>query len=153
MRVVLDAVRHIVRVLRVSSRAAEKSVGLSGAQLFVLQKLAQMSAMSVGELAEATFTHQSSVSVVVSRLVERRLVVRKRSPTDRRRAEVALTSAGRALLRRAPGAAQELLVEALVRLDRVERRQLGETLQRLVRGLGVGEKAAVMFFEKEEKGR
>ena len=39
-RMILDAIRRIVQALRVASREAEASVGLSGAQLFVLQKLA-----------------------------------------------------------------------------------------------------------------
>src|SRR4051812_1910780 len=67
-REVLNALRQIVRSLRVSSRAAEQSVGLSGAQLFVLQCLARHSPCSVNELAVHTATDQSSVSVVVSRL-------------------------------------------------------------------------------------
>src|SRR4029079_9481895 len=40
-RGILDAVRRIVRELHESSRAAEKQVGLSGAQLFVLQTLGE----------------------------------------------------------------------------------------------------------------
>src|SRR5215217_2732988 len=64
VRAVLDAIRRIVRVLRVSSRAAEKQVGLSGAQLFVLHKLEDAPALSLNELADRTRTHQSSVSVV-----------------------------------------------------------------------------------------
>src|SRR4051794_8130303 len=69
VRAIMDAIRRIVRVLRVSSRAAEKQVGLSGAQLFVLHKLADTPALSLNELADRTRTHQSSVSVVVQRLV------------------------------------------------------------------------------------
>src|SRR5450432_2546863 len=69
VREVLNALRRIVRSLRVSSRTAEQRVGLSGAQLFVLQCLARQSPCSVSELAARTATDQSSVSVVVSRLV------------------------------------------------------------------------------------
>src|SRR3954449_11206732 len=79
IRDVMDAIRRIVRVLRVSSRAAEKQGGLSGAQLFVLHKLADAPALSLNELADRTRTHQSSVSVVVQRLVDRELVARARS--------------------------------------------------------------------------
>jgi len=55
-----------VQALRVSSRAAERDVGLSAAQLFVLDRLAGADqALCVNELAQRTLTHQSSVSVVV----------------------------------------------------------------------------------------
>src|SRR3954454_1713862 len=69
VREVLNSLRQIVRSLRVSSRAAEQRVGLSGAQLFVLSCLARQSPCSVNDLAVRTATDQSSVSVVVSRLV------------------------------------------------------------------------------------
>jgi DNA-binding MarR family transcriptional regulator len=57
---VLDAVRRIVRELRLSARAAESELGLSGAQLFVLQHLAQAEHLTVSDLAERTCTDPSS---------------------------------------------------------------------------------------------
>src|SRR5882724_4856948 len=93
-RAVLDAIRRVVRLLRQSAREAEKRTGLSAAQLFVLQQLrAAGGALTPGELAERTLTHQSSISVVVKRLVAARLVSRARSPSDRRRVELSLTPA------------------------------------------------------------
>src|SRR4051794_22052590 len=93
VRAVLDSIRRIVRELRLSSRAAEKHVGLSGAQLFVLQKLAEGGcALSLNELADRTLTHQSSVSVVVQKLAERRLIKTFRSSQDGRRVELSLTA-------------------------------------------------------------
>ena len=148
LRVVLDALRHIVRVLRVSSRAAEKRVGLSAAQLFVLHRLADGRALSLGELADRTFTHQSSVSVVVSRPVARGLVARRSSAVDGRRVELTLTRSGRALLRRAPAAAQERLIEGLERLSAAQRRALAGTLARLGRDMGTGDRVPGMFFEE-----
>ena len=47
LRIVLDAFRHIVRELRISSRAAEARVGLSAAQLFALHRLAEGRALSL----------------------------------------------------------------------------------------------------------
>ncbi|HWB54702.1 MAG TPA: helix-turn-helix domain-containing protein, partial [Tepidisphaeraceae bacterium] len=72
---ILDEIRRLVRFLRVSARAAEKYLGISGAQLFILQTLDQSDGpLSVNELAERTRTHQSSVSVVVQKLVNQKLV-------------------------------------------------------------------------------
>src|SRR5688572_25209379 len=79
---VMDALRLVVRALRISTRAVEKEIGISGAQLFVLQRLEDSPARSVNELAERTSTHQSSVSTVVSRLVERGLARRAPSAED-----------------------------------------------------------------------
>src|SRR5207245_392 len=113
---VMDALRRVVRARRVSTRAAERRFGISGAQLFVLEKLVEAPARSVDHLAARTLTDQSSVSMVLTRLEKRRLVVRRVSEEDARRVEIALTPAGRALARRAPEPAQERLVAGLRRL-------------------------------------
>ena len=146
VRAVMDSIRRIVRVLRVSSRAAEKQVGLSGAQLFVLHKLADAPALSLNELADRTRTHQSSVSVVVQRLVDRGLVARARSDADGRRLELSLTPRAKALLRKAPGAAQERLVEAVERMPAAGRRQLARLLDKVVHDTGLDRESPEMFF-------
>jgi MarR family transcriptional regulator, lower aerobic nicotinate degradation pathway regulator len=131
-REVLNALRQIVRSLRVSSRNAEQRVGLSGAQLFVLQCLSRHSPCSVNELAAHTATDQSSVSVVVSRLVAAGHVKRSASEIDRRRVQLSLTSSGRALLSKAPEAAQDRLLAALTRLEKSQLRSLSKLLAKLV---------------------
>src|SRR5262245_47049882 len=100
IRLALDAFRRIVQTLRSSSALAEREVGLTSAQLFALQQLAAMPGASINDLAARTFTHQSSVSVVVRRLAGRRFVAKVPASDDRRRVSIALTDAGRALLRR-----------------------------------------------------
>ena len=115
---VLEGLRRVLRVLRVSSRQAEQRLGVSGAQLLVLQQLERAPARSLNELAERTHTDQSSVSVVVSRLVARGLVTREISVADGRRVTLAATAAGRALTRRSPDASQAQLVAALESLPR-----------------------------------
>lgn len=147
IREVLDSIRRIVRLLRLSSREAEREVGLTGAQLFVLQKLAEAKMLSVNELAESTHTHQSSVSVVAQALVDKGLVARARAEDDARRLELTLTPAARTLLRKAPGAAQDRLIEALEKLPAATRSQLAKSLARLVEEAGLGDEEAPMMFE------
>ena len=146
-RTALEALRRIVQALRVTARDAELRHGLSAAQIFVLHLLARDGAASVNELAERSFTHQSSVSVVVARLAAAGLVVSHRSEADRRRAEIALSAPGRALLRRIPEPAQTGLVAAIERVPPDERRQLAHGLEALVREMGIDRGIAGMFFE------
>ncbi|MFL5310089.1 MAG: MarR family transcriptional regulator [Myxococcales bacterium] len=148
VRVVLDTVRRIVRALRESSREAERRVGISSAQLFVLQQLASGPARSVSELAERTLTHQSSVSVVVRRLVSARLVARSSSRSDRRRTELRLTARGRHLLRSAPPLAQERLIRAVRTLPAPRRAQLAAALLEVATRMRLGAGAPGMFFEE-----
>ena len=148
VRGVLNALRQIVRSLRVSSRLAEQSVGLSGAQLFVLQCLSRQSPCSVKELAARTATDQSSVSVVVSRLVSQGHVQRVASTTDRRAVDLSLTESGRALLESAPEAAQERLILALARLPKSELKQLCQLLGKVVDLSHASVESTGLFFEE-----
>jgi DNA-binding MarR family transcriptional regulator len=146
-RAVLDAIRAIVRALREASRQAEQAVGLSAAQLFVLHRLAGAPPLSLSELAARTVTHQSSVSVVVTKLARRGLVARTRAAADARRLEITLTPAGRAVLGRAPAAAQDRLIAALAVVGPAARRRLGSDLGRVVEAMGLPTLAPPMFFE------
>lgn len=147
-REVLNSLRHIVRSLRVSSRNAEQRVGLSGAQLFVLQCLSRQSPCSVNELAAATATDQSSVSVVVSRLVSRGYVKRVTAKLDRRSVELSLTPAGRTLLLAAPEAAQDRLLAALAKLKKSELLLLSALLGKVVELAEVPQESPTLFFEE-----
>jgi MarR family transcriptional regulator, lower aerobic nicotinate degradation pathway regulator len=145
--VVIDSLRRIVRALRESSRAAEETLGVSGAQLFALQALARAPNLSLSELAARTLTHQSTVSAVVKRLVAQGLVRRRTSASDGRRIELTVTRRGAALLERAPHAAQERLIAGINRLPVRERRVLASALERLVASMAATGGDATMFFE------
>src|SRR5271165_654690 len=149
----MNAIRRIVRSLRLSSRAAEKALGVSGAQLFVLQQLAEGAARadaapSIAQLADMTATDPSSVSVVVSRLVARGLAARRAAKEDARRAEVVITPAGRALLRRAPTSVQTRLILALSKLPATRRRETVAGLEAIVAELGA-EHTGSDFFDDD----
>lgn len=145
----LDSIRRLVQALRIASRVAEHQLGVSGAQLFVLHALERSPASSLNDLAARTYTHQSSVSVVVERLVRRKLVTRTRSAEDARRVVLTLTPAGRALLRATPeGPAQVRLIEALRQLPARDCHALARILSRVVQELGgAASGAAPMLFE------
>jgi DNA-binding MarR family transcriptional regulator len=149
IRVILDDFRHIVRALRISTRASETQSGLGGAQLFVLRQLEVERSISVNELAERTLTHQSSVSVVVRKLVEQKLVSRRTSVADSRRVELTLTSLGKRKLRSAPRAAQEVLVDALRRMPFSECSRLAELLSKVVSEAGYARGRPPLLFEDE----
>lgn len=143
---VMDGIRRIVRSLHESSRAAHQATGLTGAQLFVLRRLADGGSMSVNDLARRTFTHQSSVSTVVARLRARRLVRQTEDRRDRRKRILALTRRGHTALSRAPDAAQERLVEAVLELRPATRRTVARALDRMADTMAAARRPG-MFFE------
>ncbi len=148
VRDVLNSLRRIVRSLRVASRTSEQRVGLSGAQVFVLQCLGRESPCSVNELADRTATDQSSVSVVVSRLVASGYVRRAPSKLDRRRVELTLTKSGRELLAAAPEVAQDRLLLALSELPLADLDALSRILAKVVETAEVANETPSLFFEE-----
>lgn len=145
---VLQAIRRLVRVLRISDRAAQQSAGISAAQLFVLSQVAHSPNVSLGELAEQTHTDQSSVSTVVARLTEAGLLSRERATDDARRLVLNLTRTGRAVLRKVPVVAQEQILIAVEKLPATERRQFADTFNLLLDMIGA-ERYAPMLFEED----
>ncbi len=145
----LDAMRRIIRVLRRTSLPAERSLGVGAAQLFVLHQLAEAPAGSINELATRTYTDQSSVSVVVRRLVEQGLVARRPAAEDARRRELRLTTPGRRLMERAPTPPQVRLIAGLAVLRPRELATLRRLLDRVVDGMGAsGEPPTMLFTER-----
>lgn len=153
VRVALDAFRHIVQALRVG-RAGEGHAGLGSAQLFALQQIAEHPGASINDVAALTCTHQSSVSVVIQRLVQQRLVAKVASNQDRRRQRLAVTAKGRRVLGRGPVAVQEHLIAAIAALPAADRRALARSLNavaRLVAPAGAAPHPP-MFFEDDVRG-
>ncbi|MBI1810119.1 MAG: winged helix DNA-binding protein [Gemmatimonadetes bacterium] len=145
----MNAIRRIVRALRMgATRSDGAGERVSEARLFVLRAIGETGAVTIGELARRTATAQSSVSEVVARLVERRLVTRETAASDRRRVEVSLTPNGRRLLASASETVPERLVQAFERLPEAERRALAAGLREWIREAGFEGIAPSMFFEQ-----
>jgi DNA-binding MarR family transcriptional regulator len=146
----MDAIRSIVRAQRINTRAIELKMGISLAQLFVLQQLADRPANSLNELAERTATHQSSVSVVVRRLVSRGLVSRIASAADKRRIEISVTPSGRALLTDAPVTVSGQLMAALNRMSQEQRETLADLLEVWLRESNIDFASPPMMAEEDD---
>lgn len=133
----MNAIRSLVRALRIDARAIEDSTGISLAQLVVLEKLCAAPARSIVELASRTATHSSSVSVVVKRLVDRGFVERSREGPDRRQVQFAVTEAGREFVRNAPRTVESYLADALKGFDPLDAARLASLLERWVGNAGI----------------
>jgi len=149
----MNALRRLVRALRVSTVTVQRTSGISGAQLFVLRALVERPGQSMRDLVASTLTSQSTVSEVVARLVARGLVRRRAAPHDGRRAVLKPTSAGRTLLRTAPPTVQADLIEGLQRLAPGSRSALADALEQWLSVAGLTDVAPTMFFEPKRAPR
>jgi DNA-binding MarR family transcriptional regulator len=143
----VDAIRRLLRALRLAAGETLTTSGLSAAQLFVLAALDNGCDASLSELAERTMTDRSSVTAVVDRLLDAGLVTRRVSDEDRRRAAVCITPKGRTALRGAPRPPTSLLVDALQHMDRSNVRHLARGLLALTREMSLDVVPAGMLFE------
>lgn len=123
--------RRLLQAVRRRERIAERETGLTGAQLLALRQLAAHPGATMGELARLTATDASSISVVVSRLLEKRVVRRVRDPLDQRRWRLEVTATGTKRLANAPESADARLMRAITDLPSRERAALAAQLEAL----------------------
>lgn len=133
---VLQRFRIIIRTAQQHSAWIEKQTGITGAQLWALQELADQASLRVGELATRMALHQSTASNLLDRLEEQKLVARSRDDNDQRVVRVNLTDAGRKKLAEAPKPARGILPEALRTMSPGELTALEGVLDQLVAKLG-----------------
>ena len=110
---VLKKFRIIYGSVRQHFREVEKTCGVTGSQLWILQEIANNPNIGVSELAERLSIHQSTCSQLVEKLVGRGLVNKERSKEDQRRVGLCLTKEAAKILKNAPGPAEGILPEAL----------------------------------------
>jgi len=145
--VALNELRRLVQGLRARSHAVERKLGISGAQLFVLREVAAEPGVSIRRVSERTLTDPSSVSIVVSRLVENGLLKRSLQATDARASSLSVSRKGAALLARAPEPYQARVIGALRGLPPGRLREFRLALREVVDALELERGEAPLFFE------
>lgn len=150
---VLDALRRIVRFLRMPAKPGRAADGLSSAQFFVLAQLKDTPAPSIRDLAQRTMSDPSSVSVVVTKLVAQGLVARVADRRDNRRAVLSLTPRGKRMLARAPELPQVRIIDALAEMPKAQRKAIARSLDELVHAIGAHTVRPRLFFEDEPKAK
>jgi DNA-binding MarR family transcriptional regulator len=144
----VNALRRMVRGLRSAAESVERELSVSASQLFVLRELDSVPDQSVKDLATVTMTTHSTVSQVVGQLLSKRLVTRTADRLDGRRSVLRLTRHGAALLRRAPRAIQEDLVDGFALLTPAQRRGLAVGLEKWLTASGLSGARPAMLFDK-----
>jgi MarR family transcriptional regulator, organic hydroperoxide resistance regulator len=79
---------------KASKRMADR-LGVTGLQRLVLRMLGLFPGIGASDIAALLHVHPSTLTGVLSRLIEQGLIARKTAPGDRRRAVLALTPQGR----------------------------------------------------------
>lgn len=128
---VLGKFREIFRAAKQPS-SANPPPGVSAAELWALGELQRHPGARVSDLTALLSLRQSTVSNLVERLVQARLITRRRNDADRRVVRLYLTRHGQKLVGRRPDSARGALPDALERLSADELRHLDANLSRLL---------------------
>lgn len=133
---IIDNLRRVFQAVNEYSKAAERSTGLTGPQLWALKILDNTSPIRVSELARQMYLRPATVVGILDRLEAKGLVSRTRSIEDRRAVDLHLTEMGKQLAEKAPEVAQVMLVKGLGELSDKQFFAVEEGLQQMVRMLG-----------------
>jgi DNA-binding MarR family transcriptional regulator len=115
---VLDFMRLLWSIehgLQSTSKRMEAGLGITGPQRLVLKIVAQFPGIGASELAHVVRLHPSTITGVVQRLVEKRLLVRDRDPEDTRRVRLRVVRHARRYTRKSRGTVEAAVEGALRR--------------------------------------
>lgn len=129
---VMKTIRVVIRAAQNHSKWIEKQCGVSGAQLWIMQELADAVGLRVGEVAGKLAIHQATASNLIDDLEKRGLILKRRDARDQRAIQLQLTDAGQRLLAEAPRPARGLLPTALAQMDLKALRVLDRGLHELL---------------------
>jgi len=129
---VLISMRRIIQAFDLHSRYLFRTYGLTAPQLVILQELSKSGEMSIGQLAKAVSLGQATVTGIINRLEQRRLVLRRRSEKDKRRVLVQTTKSCEAIIKTGPPPIQKAFIEQFSSLLDWEQNMIVSALQRIV---------------------
>jgi DNA-binding MarR family transcriptional regulator len=138
---VLQKLRVVIRAAQRHSLWIEKQCGVNGAQLWIMQELADVPGLRVGQVTALLAIQQATTSNLLDGLVRKGLVVKTRDPADQRVVKLFLSAQGLALLETAPKPARGLLPEALAKLEPTHLNVLNSGLQGLLSSIEVIDEA------------
>lgn len=127
----LISLRRVIRAIDIHSRQLNKQSGLTGPQLLVMQKIAQLDGPMAKQVAQEINLSPATVTNIIDRLEAKQLVKRLRSQSDKRKVELYLSEAGTVLLQSSPKPLQEHFIKHYQALEPWEQSQLLSSVERI----------------------
>ena len=139
---VLGKLREVFRAAKLNLTSVTRSSGVTGTELWALAELQRQPGLRVSELAVLLSLRQSTVSNLVERLDQARMLRRRRNDPDGRVVRLYLTAAGEKAVRRAPYPPRGALSYALEGLSAAELRRLHGQLDAVLARMAPAKRAA-----------
>jgi len=127
----LISLRRVIRAISIHSRQLSKESGLTGPQLIVMRKIAELDAPLAKQIALAINLSAATVTTIIDRLENRNLVIRTRSEKDKRKVHLSLSEDGKSVLNASPQPLQEHFIKHYQHLEEWEQSQLLSAVERI----------------------
>lgn len=127
----LVSLRKVIRAIDLHSKQLNKTSGLTGPQLLIMTEVAQTDGITASRIAQNVNLSPATVTNILDRLENRKLVVRVRSQLDKRRVSLYLTQSGQSILLAAPQPLQEHFIAKFSALEEWEQSLLLSSMQRV----------------------
>ena len=129
-REVAFTIMDVARLLKTFADQRARQYGMTRAQWAVLVRLDRSEGLKQSELAELLDLQPISLTRLLDRLAENKLIERRADPNDRRANRLFLTPAARPLLERLSELGTDMMATVLEGLD-------AKTIERMLRDLGL----------------
>jgi MarR family transcriptional regulator for hemolysin len=129
-REVAFTIMDVARLLKTFADQQARQYGMTRAQWAVLVRLDRSEGLKQSELAELLDLQPISLTRLLDRLAENKLIERRADPNDRRANRLFLTPAARPLLERLSELGTDMMATVLEGLD-------AKTIERMLRDLGL----------------
>jgi DNA-binding MarR family transcriptional regulator len=108
---------NLAHQLEVASKRMARTLGVTGPQRLVVRMIGLHPTITAQAISTTLGMHPSTLTGVLARLEQRKLILREPDPADRRRARFRLTAAGRRVDRERKGTVEAAIKRALTRAD------------------------------------
>jgi DNA-binding MarR family transcriptional regulator len=112
----MQSMWDFVHALDVRSKRMMQSIGVTGPQRLVIRLVGQKPGQTASDIAEMLGKHPSTLTGVLARLEQRKMITREIDPLDRRRARFKLTAVGKKIDRERRGTVEAATRRALGRV-------------------------------------
>lgn len=129
---VLGKFRSIYGSAKSHFRKIEEQCGISGSQLWILKEIATHPNTGITQVSETLSIHQTTCSLLVEKLVKRKLITKERSEEDQRRVGLKVTDEGVVVLNQAPEPLEGILPSAVNAMDEQSLEALNHSLSKLI---------------------
>ncbi|OCQ21006.1 transcriptional regulator [Pseudoalteromonas luteoviolacea] len=143
----LVSIRKVIRAIDLHSKHLNKSSGLTGPQLLIMQEIARVKGVTASQIAKNVNLSAATVTNILDRLESRGLVERVRSSQDKRRVSLFLSPQGKGLLIDAPQPLQEHFIQNFCELEEWEQSLLLSSMQRIATMMDANELDAAPVLE------